>query len=72
MIDGIINIVILLMVFAVTYPLLNDAVNTLQAQAGTTVDLISAMYLPVMAVVIILSIKAYLSPGRPQYPEYAQ
>jgi len=70
MIDGIVNIAIMLTVFAVTYPLLDEMVNTLQNSAGATVDLISAMYLPIAAIVIILAIKNYLSPQRPSYPEY--
>ena len=70
MIDGIVNIAIMLTVFAVTYPLLETMVNTLQNSAGATVDLISAMYLPVAAIVIILAIKNYLSPRQPQYPQY--
>jgi len=72
MIDGIVNIAIMLTVFAVTYPLLSDMVNTLQtsAGAGSTVTMISAMYLPVAAIVIILAIKNYLSAQRPSYPEY--
>lgn len=70
MIDGIVNIAIMLTVFAVTYPLLDEMVNTLQNSAGTTVDLISAMYLPIAAIVIILAIKNYLSPSRPAMPEY--
>ena len=70
MIDGIVNIAIMLTVFAVTYPLLDSMVNTLQNSAGATVDLISAMYLPVAAIVIILAIKNYLSPRRPEYPAY--
>ena len=70
MIDGIVQIAIMLTVFAVTYPLLDSMVNTLQNSAGTTVQLISSMYLPVAAIVIILAITNYLSPKRPQYPEY--
>ena len=70
MIDGIVNIAIMLTVFAVTYPLLETMVNTLQNSAGSTVDLISAMYLPIAAIVIILAIKNYLSPRQPQYPQY--
>ena len=70
MIDGIVNIAIMITVFAVTYPLLDTMVNTLQNSAGSTVDLISAMYLPIAAIVIILAIKNYLSPRQPQYPQY--
>ena len=70
MIDGMVNIAIMLTVFAVTYPLMAEMVNTLQNQAGSTVDLISAMYLPIAAIVIILAIKNYLSPRQPAYPQY--
>ena len=70
MIDGIVNIAIMITMFAVTYPLLDTMVNTLQNSAGATVDLISAMYLPVAAIVIILAIKNYLSPQRPSYSQY--
>ena len=70
MIDGMVNIAIMLTVFAVTYPLMEEMVNTLQNSAGATVDLISAMYLPIAAIVIILAIKNYLSPNQPQYPQY--
>ena len=70
MIDGMVNIAIMLTVFAVTYPLMAQMVNTLQNQAGSTVDLISAMYLPIAAIVIILAIKNYLSPRQPAYPQY--
>jgi len=70
MIDGIVNIAIMITVFAVTYPLLDEMINMLQNNAGTTVDMISAMYLPVMAIVLILAIKNYLTPGREQqYPQ---
>ena len=67
MIDGIIQIAIMLTVFAVTYPLLDEMVNTLQNSVGTTVDTISAMYLPIAAIVIILAIKDYLTPRRESY-----
>lgn len=68
MIEGIINIIIVITVFAVCYPVLDEMVNLLQNSAGDTVDTISAMYLPVMAVVIILAIVTYLKQGtRPDY-----
>lgn len=70
MIDGMVNIAIMLTVFAVTYPLMEEMVSLLQNQAGSTVDLISAMYLPIAAIVIILAIKNYLSPKQPAYPQY--
>ena len=70
MIDGMVNIAIMLTVFAVTYPLMAEMINTLQNSAGATVDLISAMYLPIAAIVIILAIKNYLSPRQPAYPQY--
>ena len=68
LIEGIINIAIVITVFAVCYPLLDEMVNLLQANAGDTVDMISAMYLPIMAVVIILSIVTFLKQGtNPNY-----
>lgn len=65
-VEGIISLVIIIFVFAVSYPIIETAVNTLQNSAGTTVDLVSAGYLPIMAVIVILSIVYYLRPGRPQ------
>ena len=64
-IEGLVALVIIIFTFAVTYPVLNTAVNTLQTQAGATVDLISSAYLPIMAIVIFIAIVKYLRPGRP-------
>jgi len=67
-IDNIISITIILFVFAVTYPVMDQAINLLQGQAGTTVDIISAGYLPIMAVTIILAILFYARPYYQQPP----
>jgi len=70
-IEGMISLIVIIFVFAVSYPIIDDAINTLQASAGPTVDLISAGYLPVMAVVLFISIVTLLRPNRPsQYDQY--
>lgn len=70
MIEGMVALVIIIFTFAVTYPVLDTAINTLQNSAGTTVDLISAAYLPIMAIVLFIAIVSFLRPGRPTQSEY--
>ena len=73
MMDGMVKLIFILFVFASVYGVLDTAVNLLQDQAGTTVDLISAGYLPLMAVAVFLAISYFLNPRRrePDYGAYA-
>jgi len=68
-VDNIISLVIIIFVFAVCYPVIDSAINTLQNQAGTSVDLISAAYLPIMAIMVIGAIMFY---SRPYYEQPRQ
>lgn len=68
-INGMIALIVIIFTFAVSYPILDEAINTLQASAGTTVDIISAGYLPIMAIVLFMAIVSYLRP-RPQEYEF--
>ena len=62
--EGMVKLIIIITVFAVTYPVMDSMINALQATAGTSVDLISAAYLPIMGVSIILCIAYFLNPAR--------
>lgn len=66
-INGMVALIIIIFTFAVSYPILDTAINTLQAEAGTTVDLISAGYLPIMAIVLFIAIVNYLRPRPNEY-----
>ena len=70
MIEGMVGLVIIIFTFAVTYPVLDEAINTLQNSAGTTVDLISSAFLPIMAIVLFIAIVKMLQPGRPSQYDY--
>lgn len=63
-IEGLVVVVVIIFTFAAVIPILNDAITLLQNQASPTVDLISAAYLPIMAIIIFLSIIYFLQPGR--------
>lgn len=70
-IEGMVALIIAIFTFAVSYPVLDQAINTLQASAGTTVDIISAGYLPIMAIILFVAIVRFLQPGRPASYDYA-
>jgi len=65
MIEGMVGLVVIIFTFAVVYPVLDAAINTLQNTAGTSVDLISSAYLPIMAIVLFIAIVKLLRPDRP-------
>lgn len=64
MIEGMVALVVIIFCFAACYPVIDAAINTLQNSAGTSVDLISSAYLPIMAVIIIIAIVRFLKPGQ--------
>ena len=71
MIEGMVAIVIIILTFAITYPIIDDAVNTLQNTAGsTTINMISSLYLPIMALMLIIAVLKYLRPERPSQFDY--
>lgn len=55
-VEGLVSLLVIITAFAVTYPLLDEMVTLLQANAGTTVDLISSAFIPIMAIMIIAAI----------------
>ena len=69
-IEGIVAVAIIIFTFAVALPIIEEAIGLLQNAGNPTIDLISAGYLPIMAIVLFLAITHYLRPGRP--PEMGQ